>query len=165
MAAAKLLTQRKLRSLTIQRKARALTKPGRPLTQAEWDSAVYPDGQWELHMEFDERAVKEDSFTQLKQMVYYCQHDHDSVDQSCIEICTPRRNWGDKFAGSAHHEFSSSVQIKRVEVFEADATVLDVLQRIAAGMCCGFYEGIEAATGERARSPEGRAVFELGWGT
>ena len=57
------------------------------------------------------------------------------------------------------------MQIKRVEVFEADATVLDVLQRIAAGMCCGFYEGIEAATGERARSPEGRAVFELGWGT
>jgi hypothetical protein len=39
---------------------------GRPLTQAELDSVVYPDAPWELHMEFDDRAIKEDSFIQLR---------------------------------------------------------------------------------------------------
>jgi hypothetical protein len=142
---------------------------GRPLTQAELDSVVYPDAPWELHMDFDDRVIKEDSFSQLRQMVCYSQHSTDSISTSRIEICTPHRTVGSIWyrlydASPWQCEFSTAVQIKRVEVFEEDATVQDVLDRIAGGMCYGYFEGIREAWGDRGLSSEGRPVFELVWG-
>jgi hypothetical protein len=143
---------------------------GRPLTQAELDSVVYPDAPWELHMDFDDRVIKEDSFSQLRQMVCYSQHSTDSISTSRIEICTPHRTVGSTWyrlydASPWQCEFSTAVQIKRVEIFEPDATVQDVLDRIAGGMCYGYFEGIREAWVDRGLSSEGRPVFELVWGT
>lgn len=137
----------------------------RPISQAEPDSVVYPIGTWELHMHLDERAIKPNSFNQLRRSLHQCEHEHDSAEPSQIEICTPCRRFGNRYASSTYHEFASSVHIKRVEAFEPHATVRDVLDRIANGMCYGEFKGIEPARGGQAQSPEGHHVFRLRWGT
>jgi hypothetical protein len=104
----------------------------KPLNQSELNSVVYADRPWELHMEFDGRAIKKDPFNQLRRMVCHSRHGNSSA-VSRIEICTPDR----RATGSTW-----PLQIKRVEVFEANATVHDVLTRIAGGMCYGFFEGM-----------------------
>jgi hypothetical protein len=137
----------------------------RPVTQSELNSIVYSDRPWELHMEFDDRAIKEDSFNQLRQMVRHSRHGNGSA-ASRIEICTPQRSAiSNTTAWQIKLSLAVPLRIKRVEVFEANATVHDVLTRIAGGMCYGFFEGLDSTRSNRALSPQGRPVFHLMWGT
>jgi len=142
----------------------------RPLTQAELESHAFSGGAWELHLDFDDRAIKDDSSSQLKQMVCRSQHPHhDSIATSSIQMLVPWRqqlSFGGSDASPWITAHSCSVQIKRVEVFEGEATVQEVLQRIAGSMCYGYFEGIcNAWPARTAALAEGRAVFELHWGT
>jgi hypothetical protein len=45
----------------------------RPLSLAELRTHAYSGGTWELHMGFDERAIKNHSLSQLAQIVDRCQ--------------------------------------------------------------------------------------------
>ena len=130
----------------------------RPLTEAELATKFHPDGDWELHIEVDDRASKDNSFATLQKDVCTRKYDKDSVAESRIEICYPsgKYQW--------NHSCAAEVQIKRVEVFDAEATVQDVLERIAASMCYGYYEGIQPSWRNHTGG-DGRPVFELHYGT
>jgi hypothetical protein len=61
----------------------------RPLSHAELDAEAYSDGgTWELHMEFDERAVKDHSLSQLADFARRCQHgsEYDIAVTSSIQM-------------------------------------------------------------------------------
>jgi hypothetical protein len=130
----------------------------RPLTKAELATAFHPEGDWELHFKLDDRAIKDKGFATLQKDVCTRKYTEDSVAESRIEICYATSKYAWNFNCAAE------VTIKRVEVFDAEATVQDVLERIAASMCYGAYEGIQPSW----RHPigrDGRPVFELHYGT
>ena len=132
----------------------------RPFTEAELATGFHPDGDWELNIELDDRAIKDKvyGFATLLQSVCTRKHNKDSVAESRIEICygTGSYPW--------NYYCTSDVKIKRVEVFDAEATVQDVLERIAASLCYGYFEGITPSR-RHPVSGDGRRVFELHWGT